>query len=137
MPDEFLSKLSQMIEPNIGLPIEPFYRPQPISQTNPAAWMYERIVRSIIDFEKKLDSDQEIGARLVSFSSGETIHIDDVGYWGPDIIKFYGRNVDGRPVELMQHISQMSVLLVSVKAEQEKPRRIGFILEQRLKTSEG
>ena len=95
--------------------------------------MYERIVRSIIEFEKSLDKDQEVGARLVQFGQNEVIFIDDVGYWGPDIIKFYGHNVDGRPVELMQHFSQMSVLLVSVKVDKEEPRRIGFILEEKLR----
>ncbi|MGG6898160.1 DUF6173 family protein [Rhizobium sp. BR 315] len=98
---------------------------------NPASWMYERIVRSIIAFEEKLDPELEIGARLVSFASSEIIHIDDVGYWGPDIIKFYGKNADGHPVELIQHMSQLSVLLVAVKPLAE-PRRIGFALQTKL-----
>ena len=98
---------------------------------NPADWMYERVVRSIIDFEKGLDADKEVGARLVSFGLSETIHIDDVGHWGPDMIIFHGVNVDGNKVQLLQHISQLSVLLVAVKPVDE-PRRIGYILEKRL-----
>ncbi|MBB3356037.1 hypothetical protein FHT70_006010 [Rhizobium sp. BK049] len=104
-------------------------------ELNPASWMYERVVRSIIDFEEKLDPALEIGARLVSFASSEIIHIDDVGYWGPDIIKFYGKNADGNPVELMQHMSQLSVLLVAVKPLAE-PRRIGFVLKEKLKAED-
>lgn len=100
--------------------------------TNPAKWTYERIVRSIIEFEKDLNQGQEIGARLVSFTDRDVIHIDDVGYWGPDMIMFYGRNVDGNPVQLIQHISQVSVLLVALPKEHETPRRIGFHLEQKL-----
>jgi hypothetical protein len=99
---------------------------------NPARWAHERIVKSIIQFEERLDADHEIGARLVSFGGGETILIDDVGYWGPDIIKFYGHNVDGQPVELMQHISQLSVLLVAMKKQDEVVRRIGFKLAEGL-----
>jgi hypothetical protein len=102
-------------------------------QLNPAEWMYERIVRSIIEFEEGLDKGQEVGARLAQFGQSEVIFIDDVGYWGPDIIKFYGHNVDGHPVELMQHFSQMSVLLVAVKVDKEEPRRIGFILQEKLR----
>jgi hypothetical protein len=101
------------------------------AELNPAKWMHERIVRSIIDFEKDLDPALEIGARLVSFTSHEVIHIDDVGYWGPDIIKFYGTTGDGHPVELMQHLSQLNVLLMAIKPVAE-PRRIGFVLEQKL-----
>lgn len=101
------------------------------AKLNPAKWMHERIVRSIIDFEKDLDPALEIGARLVSFTANEIIHIDDVGYWGPDIIKFYGTTSDGHPVELMQHISQLNVLLMAVKPIAE-PRRIGFVLQKQL-----
>ena len=35
-------------------------------------------------------------------------------------------------VELIQHISQVNVLLVALPKEQEEPRRIGFMLEKRL-----
>ncbi len=101
-------------------------------QLNPAKWAYERLVRSIIEFEKNLDEDKEIGARMVSFTENETFHIEDVGYWGPDFVKFYGINLDGNPVELIQHISQVSVLLVALPKEKNEPRRIGFILEERL-----
>lgn len=106
----------------------------PTSATNPAKWMYERIVKSIIAFEEKLNAELEVGARLVSFANQEVIHIDDVGFWGPDIIKFYGKNADGHPVELMQHMSQLSILLVAVRPLAE-PRRIGFGLQQRMETS--
>ena len=105
-------------------------RPDEIA-VNPAKWMYERLVRSVIAFEKKLDATREIGARLIQFAPGETIAIDDIGFWGPDLIKFYGRNAEGHPVELMQHISQVNMLLVAVPVSG-KARRIGFLLEKHL-----
>jgi hypothetical protein len=105
----------------------------PSFKSNPSEWMYERLVRSIIEFESKLDSDSEIGARLVNFNSNEVISIDDLGFWGPDLVKFYGKNADGRHVELMQHLTQVNVLLVGVPKQSEKPKRIGFILEENLK----
>ena len=88
----------------------------------------ERIVRSINTFEEDLDDDHEIGARLVSFGSELTFHIEDVGYWGPDIITFRGVDQSGKDVQLLQHITQLSVLLVAVDKVQEIPRRIGFKL---------
>jgi hypothetical protein len=102
------------------------------SSGNHAEWMHERIVRSIVDFEKKLDGTQEIGARLISFSDKEIIHIDDVGYWGPDLIIFHGKNRDGLPVKLLQHVSQISILLVALPKVHDLPRRIGFELEKSL-----
>ena len=97
---------------------------------NPAEWMHERIVRSINDFENELDQDHEVGARLVSFGSTISFHIADVGYWGPDIITFYGVDEQGQAVQLIQHTNQLSVLLIAVKKQQQKARRIGFTLVQ-------
>lgn len=105
----------------------------PDSTANPAKWAHERVVKSIVDFEKDLNEEQEIGARLVSFANNEIIHIDNVGYWGPDIITFYGRTADNHPVELLQHISQLNVLLVAVPKTETVARRIGFELEKSLK----
>jgi hypothetical protein len=101
---------------------------------NPAEWMYERLVRSIADFEENLDDTQEIGLRLVNFGSQETYHIEDVGFWGPDLVKFYGKNLEGKPFELMQHVSQINVLLVAVAKKDGKARRIGFQLVEQLKS---
>ena len=94
--------------------------------------MHERIVSTINDFEKELDSDHEVGARLVSFGSDVTFNIDDVGYWGPDMIIFHGVSADGKKVQLLQHVSQLSVLLVSAAKVHEKARRIGFDLTEKL-----
>lgn len=104
----------------------------PDSTLNPAKWMHERIVRSIASFEEDLDREHEVGAHLVSFGADVTFHIQDVGYWGPDIIRFYGVDNSGRNVELLQHISQLSVLLVAIAKRDTEPRRIGFEMVSKL-----
>jgi len=96
---------------------------------NPAKWMFERLAASIRQFEARLDDQHEIGARLVSFGANLTFHIEDMGYFGPDMIVFYGKNEKGEPVQLIQHTSQLSVLLVAMRKQEERPRRIGFILD--------
>jgi hypothetical protein len=106
-----------------------FNMPMPLGHVS---WMYERLIRSIADFEEKLDQDTEIGARLVTFGNKEVIHIEDVGYWGPDLIIFHGTNSEGKPLQLLQHQSQVNVLLVAVPKEGPKPRRIGFELVKKL-----
>src|SRR3990170_393728 len=80
----------------------------PDSAANPAKWMHERIVRSINDFEQSLDQDHEVGARLVTFGADFKFHIQDVGYWGPDIIIFHGVDKNRKQVQLLQHITQLS-----------------------------
>jgi hypothetical protein len=98
---------------------------------NPAKWMHERLVRSINDFEKGLDANHEVGAHLVNFGS-MTFHVTDVGYWGPDIIKFYGEDDQGKPIELLQHLSQLSVLLMAIQKKDAQARRIGFRMLEEL-----
>ncbi|HDD44296.1 MAG TPA: hypothetical protein ENG63_05490 [Candidatus Desulfofervidus auxilii] len=102
----------------------------PDSKINPARWTYKRLIEYIRDFEKELDEEHEIGARLVSFGQVVTFHIQDIGYYGPDIITFYGITDKGERVQLIQHISQLNVLLVAMPKLKDKPRRIGFIREE-------
>jgi len=102
------------------------------SSLNPAKWAHERIVRSINRFEEDLDDQHEVGARLVTFGPAILIQVEDVGYWGPDIVIFYGIDEGGQKVQLLQHVSQLSVLLVAVKKAHDKPRRIGFQLMEGL-----
>ena len=97
-----------------------------------AEWTYRRLVTYIVQFERNLDADHEIAGRMVSFGSAIQFHIVDVGYWNPDIITFDGVDPAGNPMKLIQHVSQLNVLLVSArKLEPEaEPRRIGFRLEK-------
>ena len=110
------------------------FRPPPLDtySLNPARWMYERLAKSIIEFEKKLDQSKEVGAKLANFGAQESISIEGVGYWEPDLVIFFGRNSQGNSVELLQHVSQANVLLVAVPAQSDPPRRIGFILDAEL-----
>ncbi|MER9474369.1 DUF6173 family protein [Mesorhizobium sp. M0520] len=131
-------KVGDILEPKIAhsVSMEPIIHtiqaPRIPKSRNDAEWMYERIARSINEFEGNLDPDQEVGARLTTFGPAEIISIDDVGYWGPDMIIFYGHDSKGQPAQLLQHITQVSVMLVAVKVENASPRRIGFVLMDKL-----
>lgn len=94
---------------------------------SPAQWMFQRLAQAIVAFEKQLDADHEVGFRLVSFTEGQVFHALDIGFWSPDLILFFGRGPDGAPMQLIQHVSQVSMLLVAAKKQTEDaPRRIGF-----------
>jgi hypothetical protein len=112
---------AQLIEP--GDPVA--------SVQSPAESTYQRLLKYIGQFEMQLDHDQEIGGRFVSFGDDTHFHIADVGYWNPDIITFDGIDQNGNRVKLIQHVSQLNVLLVAVRKmtpPAEPPRRIGFYL---------
>jgi hypothetical protein len=89
----------------------------------------------IKDFEAELDDDHEIGAKLVSFGQNVTFHIEDRGYHGPDTITFYGSTETMEKVQLIQYMSQLSVLLIAVKKQHAKARRIGFTADREKPTS--
>jgi hypothetical protein len=98
---------------------------------SPAESTYQRLVKYIGQFEMQLDRDHEVGGRFVAFGDDSYFHIADVGYWNPDIITFDGFDKGGNRVKLIQHVSQLNVLLVAARKTTpptEPPRRIGFYL---------
>lgn len=98
---------------------------------NPAEWAFVRLSKLIEDFEKGLDKDEEVAARIVGLPGDGVMQIKDVGFWGPDFILFLGENADGRPVRLIQHYAQINVLLDARKKPDERPaHRIGFQLSE-------
>lgn len=104
--------------------MEPIYRAAYESK-NPVERKYKTLVQKIIEFERMLNNDEEIGGRLVT-APGEIFHIENISYVLPDVIIFYGKNQQGRPVQLVQDHTQLSVLLTALPKESENPRRIGF-----------
>lgn len=100
---------------------------------NPAEWAFVRLSRMIEEFEGRIDKDEEVGVRLVGMPGEGLLQIEDVGFWGPDLIMFLGRNAEGKPVRLVQHYTQLNVLLGSAPKRREEPaRRIGFQLRERI-----
>ncbi|WP_306010448.1 DUF6173 family protein [Bacillus sp. MMSF_3328] len=84
------------------------------------------------EFQSKLDENHEVGVMLASFGQTITVNITGIGYKGKKLIKFIGNLADnGTPVELLQHVSQLNFLLVSLPKEtpEEPKKTIGFIQE--------
>lgn len=94
-----------------------------------AHWAYDRLVIYIRNFEAALDQSQEIAMGFAGSEAG-VLRIEGLGYYDPDILTFFGRDADGTRTQLIQHVSQLSVMLRAMpKLEpQEPPRRIGFQL---------
>jgi hypothetical protein len=99
-----------------------------ITEARSAEGFVKRIVGEIRAFESSLDPAHEVGIRLVSFGQALTFHVKHVGFIEPSLITFRGRTDAQEPVQLIQHVSQISFLLMKVKRlEPEKPKeRIGF-----------
>lgn len=105
--------------------------PTLIDSPGSAAEFYRRLRGYISDFEAELAQEHEICLRLVSFGSAVQFHLESIGYWNPALICFRGRLDDGTPVKLVQHVNQISILLMAAKrTDTSTPRQpIGFSQE--------
>lgn len=106
---------------------------KPIDQKSPAEWAYQRLILYINNFEKTLDDEYEIAMSFTD-TGGGFLRIEGLGYFDPDIVTFYGADQMGARVQLVQHVSQLNVLLRAMQksADAEEPRRIGFALAKAL-----
>lgn len=101
----------------------------PVAQKSPAQWAYERTVLYLKKFEEGLDDGHEIAMGFAGTDAG-VLRIEGMGYFDPDIVTFYGSDQAGGRMQLVQHVSQLSVVLRALpKAVQAAaPKRIGFKL---------
>lgn len=102
---------------------------KPRDQKSPAEWAYERLILYIKGFEEQLDARHEIAMGFAGGDAG-VMRIEGLGYLDPDMVTFYGRGDDGTRTQLVQHVTQLNVMLRAVpRAEPDAPaRRIGFRL---------
>lgn len=105
----------------------------PVEQKTPAHWAYERLIMYIKNFEEQLDNEHEVAMGFVGDGAG-VLRIEGLGYYDPDIITFYGSDGTGAKTQLIQHVSQLSVMLRALPklSAAEAPNRIGFQLAQDL-----
>lgn len=99
--------------------------------TNAASDFCEKLVARMNEFDKTLDQEHQVAMRLVSFGQDITFHVTHLGYSNPSLISFYGVLDDGTAVELVQHVSQISFLMMAVeRLDPDEPKKpIGFLEE--------
>ncbi len=102
---------------------------EPIEAKSPAQWAYERLILYIKNFESQLDNEHEVAMGFTGGDAG-VLRIEGIGYFDPDVVTFYGRDEDGARTQLIQHVTQLNVMLRALQKapEIEEPRRIGFRL---------
>ena len=107
---------------------------EPVEEKSPAQWAYERLILYIQNFEKTLDNEHEVAMGFAGDTTG-VIRIEGMGYFDPDIVTFYGTDPTGAKTQLVQHVTQLSVMLRTLpkQVEAAEPARIGFRLAAGLK----
>lgn len=104
-----------------------------LEDKSPAEWAYERLILYIQNFEKTLDNEHEVA---MGFTGGDVgvMRIEGMGFFDPDIVTFYGSDMTGAKTQLVQHVTQLSVMLRAApkQVSTAAPNRIGFRLAQDL-----
>ncbi|MDA7428262.1 DUF6173 family protein [Primorskyibacter aestuariivivens] len=110
---------------------------RPLEEKTEAEWAYERLILYIRDFEAGLDNEHEVAMGFTGTDAG-ILRIEGMGFFDPDIVTFYGTDPDGIRTQLIQHVSQLNVLLRALPklVEEAAPRRIGFRLVQKLEQAD-
>ena len=110
---------------------------KPASQKSPAQWAYERVVLYIKSFEEQLGNEHEVAMAFTGGDAG-VLKIEGMGYFDPDIVTFYGNDPAGGRTQLIQHVSQLNVMLRALpkEADDAAPNRIGFRLVEDLENPE-
>lgn len=105
----------------------------PVQEKSPAQWAYERMILYIQKFEETLDNTQEVAMGFTGAEAG-VLRIEGMGYFDPDMVTFYGTDLSGARTQLIQHVSQLSVMLRALPktVEEAEPTRIGFRLAAEL-----
>ena len=126
---DLIKKITQL--DNLTLPAMAVAPPNPLvlaERANRASEFHRILSEWIIKFDASLDEAHEVGVRLVSFGQSVVFHLSSMHFWNPSLISFCGVTEDGSPVELIQHVSQISILLMKVpRKDLSQPKKpIGF-----------
>ena len=127
VPDDVIKSL---VAPRMEMPTIPLPRPQFVvnAEQGIASEFYKRLVEWIDKFNEALDNEHEVGVQLVNFGPSLTFHLEGMGYYNPYLISFSGFTEDGQPVELIQHVNQINILLMKLpRKDPSQPKKpIGF-----------
>lgn len=90
------------------------------------------LYNEIINYQENLPDEEDVAMMLVQFNQSIIILVESIGYIGYNLVKFSGKDSSGKPLTLIQHVSQLNFLLKVVpKHEPEVPKRkIGFVAEE-------
>ncbi len=98
-------------------------------QLTQAADAVNDIATEIEFFESNLDATEEARLIIIGGPAGTAIFPMAMASLGIDRIRFEGTDNEGNRVAVMQHISQLNIMLKAVQVGHENARRIGFHTE--------
>lgn len=96
------------------------------ARSNPFTGTCKAVRASIELFEAGLDADHEVSMQIVSSGTTLSIRPERVGFSTANVITFHGMTEDGEKVQVVQHVSQVSMMLKASKKLNANPKRVIF-----------
>lgn len=92
-----------------------------------ARYLYDEIIR----YQQSLPDSEDVVMMIVQFNDRFMLRVEQIGYAGCNLVMFLGTDMSGKPLKLIQHISQLNFLLqVEPKKIPDAPKRqIGFCVD--------
>lgn len=87
------------------------------------------LIADIDYFQTLLSPEEEARLIIIGGPAGTAIFPETVCAIGMDRIRYEGVDGEGCLVTVVQHVSQLNVMLKAVKVGEERARRIGFHVE--------
>jgi hypothetical protein len=94
-------------------------------QTNPAIDIAEDVLAALKAFQDTLRPSEDISVSIPNLPPGA--RVDQIKRLGSHLLIFEGTADGGARYTAIQHCNQVSVLMMAAPAQDQTPRRIGFM----------
>lgn len=100
-----------------------------IQEGSTAQIVAENLYQEIINYQSNLLDTEDVALSIAKFNESITLLVDSIGYIGYNLVRFGGKDSSGKPLELIQHVSQLNFLLMVVQKPDSEisKRKIGFV----------
>lgn len=121
------------LEPAHDLRADGRDHPEPVPEgtrkpRSPAEWAAQRAILYLKRFEEGL-GDDEVAAMAFAGGPGGVLRVRGVGFHAPDLVTFAGTDPAGRPMQVVQHVSQFNLTFrAEPRPKDDTSPRVGFRL---------
>ena len=102
-----------------------------IQEQSTAELVAQHLHQELLNFQANLLDSEDMVMSVVQFNESVVIRVLSIGYIGYSLIRFLGTDNSNKPLELIQHVSQLNFLLETVPRQSSSPEKhpIGFLRE--------
>ena len=100
--------------------------PSPPYPAPDARTVFGHLRQAATEFESRLRPEEEAAVQVLSFGQSVLVHQPELRCVEPSLLRLDGVDGQGRPIQVIQHVSQLSLALVAVPRRADTPARMQF-----------